>query len=382
MSANAFTSGASWSWPKEEQTPITVAEPSSGSHTSGEWITDEEDLPPQEPNQPPKETSQPQTPPRHQKHYPPRTCRICLEVVPPTYETPPGGLSGMLSPAPQVTYISQDPESGRLIRPCKCKGSQKYVHEGCLQAWRYADPAYGRRNFWECPTCKFRYRLERMRWSSWITSTLAQVVLTLLILFTTIFFLGFVADPIINLYVDPVGTLTTNPFSTKLDFVIPGLEEEEPTWMEHILKGFASLGLLGFVKVIFAMSPWQWYNLRNTGILGGGGGRNGRAGTGRDRLESISWWLIVVGVLTFLWVSYRVHKALKQLLTKTFRQCGKLFELGVEMPLPKSANELLMCKEMMMVTRLKMNQQSIPRNRQIRKERHKGGLKQRSMGIP
>lgn len=369
MSANAFTSGASWSWPKEEQTSITVAEPSS-SHTSGEWITDEEeDLPPQEPNQPPQETSLPQTPPRRQKHYPPRTCRICLEVVPPAYETPPGGLSGMLSPAPQVIYTSQDPESGRLIRPCKCKGSQKYVHEGCLQAWRHADPAYGRRNFWECPTCKFRYRLERMRWSSWITSTLSQVVLTLLILFTTIFFLGFVADPIINLYVDPVRTLTTNPFSTKLDFVIPGLEEEEPTWMEHILKGFASLGLLGFIKVIFAMSPWQWYNLRNTGILGGGGGRNGRAGTGRDRLESISWWLIAVGVLTFLFVSYRVHEALKQLLTKTFRQCGKLFELGVEMPLPKSANELLTCKEMMMVTRLKMNQQSIPRNRQIRKER-------------
>ena len=319
MSANAFTSGTSWSWPKEEQIPTTAAEPSSGSHMSGEWITDEEeDLPPQKPSQPHhKNPVNLRSPPRNQRHYPPRTCRICLEVVPPTYETPSGGLSGMLNPAPQVTYISQDPESGRLIRPCKCKGSQKYVHEGCLQAWRHADPAYGRRNFWECPTCKFRYRLERMRWSSWITSTLAQVILTLLILFTTVFFLGFVADPIINLYVDPVGTLTTNPFSTKPDFEIPGLEEEEPTWVEHILKGLASLGLLGFIKVIFAMSPWQWYNLRNTGILGGGGGRNGRAGTGRDRLVSISWWLVAVGVITFLLVSYRVYDGPKQLLTKT-----------------------------------------------------------------
>jgi RING-variant domain len=318
MSANAFTSGASWSWPEEEQIPVTLAEQPSVSHTSGEWITDdEEELLPQKPSRPHQETSQPQSPPRNQRHYPPRTCRICLEVVPPTYETPPGGLSGMLSPAPQVTYISQDPESGRLIRPCKCKGSQKYVHEGCLQAWRHADPAYGRRNFWECPTCKFRYRLERMRWSSWITSTLAQIVLTLLILFTTIFILGFVADPIINLYVDPVGTLTTNPFSTKVDVVMPRLEEEEPTWTEHILKGLASLGLLGFIKVIFAMSPWQWYNLRNTGILGGGGGRNGRAGTGRDRLESVSWWLVTVGVITFLFVSYRVYNGAKTITDET-----------------------------------------------------------------
>jgi len=309
--SKSFTSGTSWSWPKEEQIPVTLAEQPSVSHISGEWITDdEEELPPQKPSQPHQETSQPQSPPRNRRHYPPRTCRICLEVVPPTYETPPGGLSGMLSPAPQVTYISQDPESGRLIRPCKCKGSQKYVHEGCLQAWRHADPAYGRRNFWECPTCKFRYRLERMRWSSWITSTLAQVVLTITILFITIFFLGFVADPIINLYVDPVGTLTTNPFSTKEDVVMPHVEEEL-TWTEHILKGLASLGVLGFIKVIFAMSPWQWYNLRNTGILGGGGGRNGRTGTGRDRLQSISWWLVTVGVITFLLVSYRVYKSLK-----------------------------------------------------------------------
>jgi hypothetical protein len=367
MSANAFTSGASWSWPQEEQIPVPHARPSSASHASGEWITDEEeDLPQNEPSQPRQETSQSRTPPNNQRHYPPRTCRICLEVVPPTYETSPGGLSGMLNPAPKVTYISQDPESGRLIRPCKCKGSQKYVHEGCLQAWRHADPEYGRRNFWECPTCKFRYRLERMRWGGWITSTIAQIVLTLLILFTTIFILGFVADPIINLYVDPVGTLTTNPFSTKLDFVIPGLEEEETTWMEHILKGLASLGLLGFVKVIFAMSPWQWYNLRNTGLLGGGGGRNGRGGTGRDRLESISWWLVTVGVITFLWVSYGGREGLKALLTETSRRCGKLFELGVEMPLPKLANELLMCKEMMMVMRLKMTQQPIPCNRQTR----------------
>jgi len=202
-----------------------------------------------------------------------------------------------------------------------------------------------------------------MRWGGWITSTLAQIALTLLILFTTVFVLGFVADPIINLYVDPVGTLTTNPFATKLDFVIPGLKEEKPTWMEHILKGLTSLGLLSFVKVIFAMSPWQWYNLRNTGLLGGGGGRNGRAGTGRDRLESISWWLVTVGVITFLWVSNRVYGGFKQITDQNLRGCGRLFGLGVERPLPKLANASLTCKEMMMVTRMKITQKPVTRNR-------------------
>jgi len=218
----------------------------------------------------------------------------------------------MFNPTPSVQYISQDPASGRLIRPCKCKGSQRYVHEGCLQAWRHADPSYGRRNFWECPTCKFRYRLERMKWSRWISSTATQVFLTLFILFMTVFVLGFVADPIINLYLDPVETLTSNPL-----YETPAFEDEETTWVEHLLKGLASLGLLGFVKAIFAMGPWQWFNIRNSGLLNAGS-RSGR--TGRDRLESISWYLVAIGVLTFLW---SVWKAVRAWSRKALEKAGE-----------------------------------------------------------
>ena len=99
--------------------------------------------------------------PKQERHWPPRTCRICLEVVHPTFEAPSEHLPSAFQPAPRVSYISSDPQDGRLLRPCKCKGSSKYVHEGCLQAWRHADPN-SKRNFWQCPTCGFRYRLERV----------------------------------------------------------------------------------------------------------------------------------------------------------------------------------------------------------------------------
>ena len=89
-------------------------------------------------------------------HWPPRQCRICLETVQPTTHVPSENLPGVFQSAPNVTY---EDESGRLIRPCLCKGSSKYVHEACLQAWRYADKAYGRRNYFQCPTCGFKYRL-------------------------------------------------------------------------------------------------------------------------------------------------------------------------------------------------------------------------------
>lgn len=94
-----------------------------------------------------------------QRHWRPRQCRICLDTVQPTFNVPSENLPSFLQSTGNVKY---EDENGRLIRPCMCKGSAKYVHEGCLQAWRHADPSYGRRNYWQCPTCKFKYRLARL----------------------------------------------------------------------------------------------------------------------------------------------------------------------------------------------------------------------------
>ncbi|KAI9750229.1 MAG: hypothetical protein M1815_001921 [Lichina confinis] len=133
-----------------------------------------------------------------------------------------------------------------------------------------------------------------------------QISLTISILCLTMFLLGFVADPIINLYVDPYNTILSAPYSRLGGSIDPrrafeAADDELTTWTEHFLKGLASLGLLSFVKVLFAMSPWQWWNLRSSGLMGGGSG--GRAGaSGRDRLASISWIVVLVGVGTFIWV--------------------------------------------------------------------------------
>ena len=101
-------------------------------------------------------------------HWPPRQCRICLDVVQPTFDVPSEHLPGFLQSPGNVKY---EDESGRLIRPCLCKGSAKYVHEGCLQAWRHADPGYGRRNYWQCPTCHYKYRLARLGAGKFVGST-------------------------------------------------------------------------------------------------------------------------------------------------------------------------------------------------------------------
>lgn len=228
---------------------------------------------------------------QRQRHYKPRTCRICLEVVQPTTDIDDSLAGRVFSSRARVRYVSEDPELGRLLSPCKCKGSQKYVHEGCLKAWRLAAPLSDR-NYWRCPTCHFEYRLERLQWGRWLSSKLLRAILTVLVMVVTVFLLGFVADPIINFWVDPFGSVASTLIP---DLDVEEFDDEPASWSLHFVKGFLSLGLLGFLKTMFAMSPWNWFNVRF-------GGRR-RRGTGRDRMESINWALVAIGVITFLGVS-------------------------------------------------------------------------------
>ena len=280
-----------WSWPTDmdSQKPDTA---------DGVSQSPQPDAPQPQPDSP-GESHDEEPPAQGRRYYGPRTCRICLEEVQPTTEIDDSMAGRMFASKTRVRYISEDPELGRLISPCKCKGSQRYVHEGCLQAWRRSQPLAAR-NFWQCPTCSFQYRMERLRWSSWLSSKLLRVGITISILIVTVFLLGFVADPIINLWLDPFGSVVDTFLDMDEDdgyyFDDPVPDNDEPSsWAFHFVKGLASLGLLGFFKSFLVMSPWHWFSVRTRGV-----GR--RRGTGRDRVDSINWIVIVVGIFTFLGV--------------------------------------------------------------------------------
>lgn len=308
MTSNAtgFQAPPSWSWPADIHPTSAQATSKPDPAMPGSFHDhDEEHASASTSSTDPSATNSHQSPPQSRpppkprRYWPPRTCRICLETVNPTFHPPSEHLPGILQPPPSVTYESSDPESGRLLRPCKCKGSSKYVHEGCLQSWRHADPGYGKRNYWQCPTCGFRYRLERMQWGRWISSTVTQLVLTVTIFLTALFLMGFVADPVINLYTDPYALLwSPTRVGARIEPILS--DDDVPTWTEHFIKGLAATGLLGFVKVLLALGPWQYFNIRGSGIMGGGA-RSGSSG--RDRMASISWIVVVIGVATFLVVS-------------------------------------------------------------------------------
>lgn len=228
--------------------------------------------------QPPQEEANPR--------FGPRTCRICLDVVEPKYSN--------ASQTRTPIYESDDPALGRLLSPCKCKGTQKYVHEGCLHAWRASSPSQ-ERNFWHCPTCGYKYQLARLQWASLLSSKITQALLTIVFFVIGIFFLGFIADPVFNLWLDPFGTIGDALTADEDNWTQPPFEEPS-TWLEHFIKGFFSLGIVGLVKSALFMSPWHWWQMRGTGL--GGGGR--RRGTGRSRVENLSLLFVLLGAFAAL----------------------------------------------------------------------------------
>eukprot|EP00755_Sulcionema_specki_P027710 Sspe_Gene.88337::Locus_60369_Transcript_1_1_Confidence_1.000_Length_1008::g.88337::m.88337 len=77
---------------------------------------------------------------------------------------------------------TEDAITGRLISPCRCTGTMKYIHVSCLNRWRARsenDLAY-----YECSQCGYRYNIERVKWARLVlhenTSIAVSVVALLL----------------------------------------------------------------------------------------------------------------------------------------------------------------------------------------------------------
>ncbi|KAK5661482.1 hypothetical protein OQA88_11386 [Cercophora sp. LCS_1] len=271
----------------------------------GDWQDDSSSVDSAAENIPAIRRRRPQKPQkRADKKYQARTCRICLEEIQPTEE----GLDPFSRVVfkSRVRYISEDPSLDPLISPCLCKGSQKYVHAGCLQEWRYTQPST--EQYWQCPTCKFKYRLKRLSYARVVTYAGIRIALTLGFFLLATFLLGFIGDTFIGLWVDPFGTFWDAVYEGSEGHLEWRGEDEPSSWSYHFLRGLVSFGVLGLAKT-FYLSGWRV-------LYYGGGGAARRRGTGRNRLEAVNWTLVFIGACTFLyqtwkWVSVVVTRVLK-----------------------------------------------------------------------
>nr|GAT44114.1 predicted protein [Mycena chlorophos] len=91
---------------------------------------------------------------------------------------------------------------GRLIKPCLCTGSIKYVHIRCLQRWRNSSATQSAR-FFNCPQCGYRYRFARTKvlgiaTNPVVVGSLSALLFTALVIassFITTFFMSYLEEP-------------------------------------------------------------------------------------------------------------------------------------------------------------------------------------------
>ncbi|CAK9782082.1 hypothetical protein CC85DRAFT_314202 [Cutaneotrichosporon oleaginosum] len=78
----------------------------------------------------------------------------------------------------------EEMELGRLISPCLCAGSMRYVHVKCINQWR--GTGANAKTFMECPQCHHQYSIRRTLVSGLATSKpILLLVTTILFLFIT-----------------------------------------------------------------------------------------------------------------------------------------------------------------------------------------------------
>ncbi|KIJ45542.1 hypothetical protein M422DRAFT_29667 [Sphaerobolus stellatus SS14] len=184
--------------------------------------------------------------------------------------------------------------SGRLIRPCLCKGSMQYVHVKCLNQWRMSSGS--KSAFYKCETCHYSYAFARTKAVGLATSPIVLGVSSALLLtiiafiasFFVVYFFPSLGTPSYTLKTRTISDIMVSPLTVANTIIGKSLRAydrltwswwgyvddwEEPIvdayplhrvnpkdvgfleWMVHrILLGLSAIGSLSFVSLLWQSS--------------------------------------------------------------------------------------------------------------------------------
>lgn len=257
----------------------------------------------------------------------------------PKTTAPDASTDSQAEDAPQcrICLDGEDPELGRLIRPCLCKGSVSYVHVKCLHRWRNSSTS--RSAFYRCPQCGYHYRFARtqvmgMASNPIVVGALSGIAFTLLLFlssFVTTWLLSgtsddsyFVVYPwevfrevirtAVCVLTDTSCDTARTPYyrtkGSKLRYPTP---RKPPTllgrFVRRLLLGLPTVGAGSLFNMIwslpFPITHWLRARLRRTG-------RNAS-----DFMTLILLGAVVIGAARALWKVYQLtERTVKRLLLR------------------------------------------------------------------
>lgn len=212
---------------------------------------------------------------------------------------------------------------GRLLKPCKCKGTMRYIHSGCLDAWR--KHSRNSNSAVACDQCGAPYRFRSSRFVGLANSRALILLVSVLIFLVLVWFVGFftlwMADrfdgwrnwPTFGLdwselmYLD----LDDDEYYT-YRYAAPVMDDNDEAWSwdelgffgRTMLRMALGSGVVGFMSALasmgLAVNPIGMGRFARGGIRErwlGGGARVGRGGRGKSDALAVTAFVVVIAVV-------------------------------------------------------------------------------------
>lgn len=90
----------------------------------------------------------------------------------------------------------EEEKLGRLISPCQCRGTMSKVHINCLNRWRNASA--GRKSFYQCDQCGYRYRIQRAKIAGLAENKIALASLAMSFFIVLVMLNGLIGNWLLN----------------------------------------------------------------------------------------------------------------------------------------------------------------------------------------
>lgn len=167
----------------------------------------------------------------------------------------------------RICFCPSAPDD-KLISPCKCRGTSKWIHLSCLTQWRLH--SRNNKSFYQCDQCHYRYSFRRTQFAEVLLSRYTLLILTALSFAFSSFIGGFFVKFL--LFLIPADYLFASPWSSSSFFffytpldagtdILSAAAKLVPTvpnsWRDifvidiwHFIQGVISMGVIGVIGVL------------------------------------------------------------------------------------------------------------------------------------
>ncbi|KAI8843912.1 hypothetical protein BJ741DRAFT_589550 [Chytriomyces cf. hyalinus JEL632] len=202
-----------------------------------------------------------------------------------------------------IAHPGNDPHNnnsnglGRLISPCKCKGTMKFVHLHCLNEWRKVNPISA--SHFQCDQCGSKYLFERTKIAHILRNEAVVTTLTFLSFILLVFLAGFLGKLLIIFFLEQEAAafskISPDDLEDDLDRFLhrfmthPKLFSLFSFDVTHFMSGAVIVGVVGSMSFVsLSFSSMRMRQFRH-----------------RDAHTAMLSIVIVIGIVRALWWVYK-----------------------------------------------------------------------------